>query len=193
MKALIFDSGPLINLSMNGLLYLLEKLKKDFNGKFLITKEVKYETIDHPINIKKFELGALRIKNLLEQNIIELPDYLKLNQKKMDTETDEIMDMANHFFKIESNWMNLVSRAEISCLALSSELERLGFETIIAIDERTTRLLSEKPENLQKILSEKLHQRIEVIAENFEIFKKYKFIRSSEIIFVSTYNPVLAI
>src|SRR3989344_5329454 len=36
MKYLIFDAGPLINFSMNGLLPMLEKLKKEFKGQFII-------------------------------------------------------------------------------------------------------------------------------------------------------------
>ena len=45
-KALIFDSGTLINLTMNCLLYILPELKKIFKGKLLITSAVKYEIID---------------------------------------------------------------------------------------------------------------------------------------------------
>ena len=67
MRVLILDSGPLINLSMNGLLYILEGLKAHFQGKIIITRQVKYETIDRPLNVPRFELGALRIKNLLDK------------------------------------------------------------------------------------------------------------------------------
>ena len=45
-KYLIFDSGPLINFAMNGILHVLERLKKEFDGEFIITKEVKKEIID---------------------------------------------------------------------------------------------------------------------------------------------------
>ena len=55
MKYLIFDSGPLINYSMNGSLHIIERLKKEFKGEFLITKEVKKEIIDNPKKIKRFE------------------------------------------------------------------------------------------------------------------------------------------
>ncbi|MEK6844901.1 MAG: hypothetical protein AABX44_01460, partial [Nanoarchaeota archaeon] len=62
MKVLIFDSGSLISLSMNGLLEELKKLKKIFNGEFIITKEVKKEVVDEPIKIKMYELEALKIQ-----------------------------------------------------------------------------------------------------------------------------------
>ena len=54
MKYLIFDAGPIINFAMNGSLDILRKLKQNFDGEFLITKEVKYEIIDHPQSIKKY-------------------------------------------------------------------------------------------------------------------------------------------
>ena len=61
-KAIVFDSGTLINFAMNGMFQEFRELKKIFNGKFLITKEVKSEIIDRPITIKRFELEALRLK-----------------------------------------------------------------------------------------------------------------------------------
>src|SRR3989338_3793840 len=96
MKVLILDSGILINLAMNGLLYILEDLKKDFNGKFIITKQVKYETVDNPLNVQKFELDALEIKNLLDNKTIELPDALYVPEPLLNRKTAELMNIANH-------------------------------------------------------------------------------------------------
>jgi hypothetical protein len=185
MKAVIFDSGSLINLSMNGLLYLLKDLKKSFNGKFLITQEVKFETIDKPIGIERFELGALEIKNLLDSGILEMPEKIGIDTKTLEEETNSFMDKTNHFIQARGKWVNIVSKAEMSCLALSAELTRNGTENIIAIDERTTRILCEDPYSLERIMSEKLHQKVEVIAKDFSIFNKFKFIRSTEIVFVA--------
>ena len=58
MKAIIFDSGTLISFAINGLYEELKLLKAKFDGKFIITDEVKAEIIDKPINIKRFELEA---------------------------------------------------------------------------------------------------------------------------------------
>ena len=78
-----------------------------------------------------------------------------------------------------------LSEAEMSCLALSDELSKIGIENIISLDERTTRILAEKPENLERILSEKLKQRIRLVASDLDLFRKYRFIRSSELVFVA--------
>ena len=80
-KYLIFDAGPLINFSMNGLVDILEKLQKEFKGEFLITKEVKEEIIDNPLNIKKFELEALRLETLFKKGIIKHAD---INNKQVE-------------------------------------------------------------------------------------------------------------
>lgn len=191
MKALIFDAGPLINLSMNGLLYILEELKKNFDGKFLITKQVKYETIDRPLEIKRFELGALRVQDLLDKKIIELPSSLTIDENKINLKTQEIMNKANHTVDIKGHWVDIVSEAEMSCLALVDKLSEKSIQSIIAIDERTTRMLSEKPENLERVMAEKLHQRVLVNKENLSYFSKYRFIRSPEIVYVAYKKGIL--
>lgn len=185
MKAVIFDSGTLINLSMNGLLYILESLKKNFQGKFLITRPVKYETIDRPMGIEKFELGAIRVQNLIDQGILEFPESLGISEEVIKKETDQLMDIANHYIQSQGSWIKIVSDAEMSCLALSDELSKIGIKSLIAIDERTTRILAERPENLERILSERLHQKVSLVAKEFSIFSKYRFIRSSEVVFVA--------
>lgn len=184
-KVLILDSGPLINLSMNGLLYILENLRKSFDGKFLITKNVKEEVYDRPLKIKRFELEALRIEELLNLKILELPQSVGINENELDRETKEIMNIANYSFKAEGQWINIISPAETSCLALSSLLTKKGIDNIIAIDERTARILSEKPENLEKLMSNKLHKRVTLENQNIKKLEKLRFIRSSELVYVA--------
>ncbi len=185
MKALILDSGVLITLSMNGLLDILRELKKTFDGKFLITQEVKAEVIDHPIGVKKFELGALRVQNLLDEKIIEMPQSLDIQYNVLKNKTFELMDIANHSVKIRDRWIRVVSDAEISCIALSLELSKKGIETMIAIDERTLRVLVERPENLEKMMSERMHQKVDISPDKLKALSQHKFIRSSELVYVA--------
>ena len=184
MKVLILDSGILINFSLNGLLDLLEKLKESFDGKFLITNYVKQEVIDRPERIEKFELSALKVRDLLDRKVIELPNSLGISESELNQETMHLMDIANHYLQSSNGWVKLVSEAEMSCLALSDQLSKKGIENMIAIDERTTRILAEKPENLERMMSERLKQRISLVAEDLNVFRKYRFIRSSELVFV---------
>jgi hypothetical protein len=185
MKAIIFDSGTLINLSINGLLPMLSELKKIFDGKFLITNTVKYEVIDRPSGIQRFELGALRINQMLEDGILELPSSLNISEESIEQTTNMLMDIANHFLQAREKWVQIVSEGEISCLALSEWLSRMGIENIIALDERTTRLLCENPSMLEKTMSEKLHQPVRLVVRDMNVFSKFRFIRSSELVFVA--------
>ena len=193
MKVLIFDTGTLITLSMNGFLYLLEEIKKTCDCKFLITKEVKYEVLDRPIGIKRFELGALRVGALIERGILELPNALEINESEMKKTTKELMETANHTVKIKGKYVDIVSEGEISCLALSKDLIKKGIENIIAIDERTTRVLVEKPENLTKLMTKKLKQRVDVVKGRLKGFENFKFIRSTELVYVAHKKGLLRI
>ena len=186
-KALIFDSGTLINLSMNGLLYILEELKKTFDGQFLITEEVRYEVLDKPLKVQRFELEALRVKRLVDSKVLE---FYPIN---LDKKTSELMRAANHSVRSDRKWIKIVSEAEISCLALSSELSKKKIENLIAVDERTTRILSEKPQNLKKIMTKRLRKRVDIELKNLEAFKKYRFIRSSELAYVAHKKGLLRV
>jgi len=185
MKALILDSGPLINLSMNGLLYLLEEIKKKFDGVILITRAVKYEVVDRPVHVQRFEFGALQVQALLDSGVIQLPSQLGVDEKELALYTQELMDLANHFIQVRGQWVSLVSSGEMSCLALSDMLSKKGYETMIGIDERTTRVLGENPEELEQLMSEKLHARASLVSKDISAFKKYRFIRSSELVYVA--------
>jgi len=185
MKALIFDSGTLINLSMNGLLDILKSLKEGWNGEFIITEQVKQEVVDRPMGVLRFELGAIRIQNLIDESVLKLPGFFDVKNDVLNEKTRELMDMANHFVQARDKWINIVSDAEMSCLALSEELTKRGVDNMIALDERTTRILCENPASLERLMSEKLHQNVKMVAQDFKIFSKYRFIRSTEMVYVA--------
>jgi predicted nucleic acid-binding protein len=180
MKYLIFDSGSIITLAMNSLLDVLRNLKKGFQGKFLITEQVKYECIDHPSKIKKYELGALQIKELLEEGILELPD--KNLRAQIQKKTQEFLNKANHTYSSQGQWIQILDEGEASCLALSSLLQG---NKMIVVDERTTRMLVENPENLHKLYEEKFHTKIKAEENNYSFFENNKLMRSCELVFIA--------
>ncbi len=184
MKALIFDSGPLINFSINGFLPILEKLHEEFDGKFFITDYVKQEVYERPLHIQQFELGAVRMHDLIERGILEDPKSVGITSEIIREGTQKFMEQANHSMRTEGNWVQLVSDAEMSCFALAQELKKKGVEVMIAIDERTARMLSEKPENLAKLMSLHLHKSVQ-LAGDVSAFQGFNIIRSSELIYVA--------
>ncbi len=193
MKVLILDSGILINLSMNGLLYIFEELKKISQVRFATTKYVKYEVVDRPVGIPRFELGALQIQSLFNSGVIEPPENFGVSEKEILLLTEKYMELANHSMQSKNQWMQIVSNAEMSCLAISQLLSEKGIENVIGLDERTTRILAEKPENMERLMSERLHQRVSIDKEKLKEFSKFKFIRSTELVYVAFKKNVLRI
>lgn len=184
MKVLILDAGPIINLSMNGLLEIFEKINKS-GITIAITNYVYQEVVDRPSHIPRFELGALRIKELIDKRIIKFATDLGLAQAEIESETQRWLKIANSAIKSDNHFIEVVSIAEISCIAVSSIFNRKGIPNIIGIDERTTRILFEKPENLRDLMSSKLHRSITLNMRELENTKQFKFIRSSEIVFMA--------
>ncbi len=184
-KALIFDSSTVITLALNNLLNILSSLKKGFDGEFIVTWDVQDEIINRPLSIKRFELEALMIRQLLEEGILQAPDFLGVSRKDLDNETLRLLSAANHTFEADGEWIRIVSRGEISCLALANLIDKRVSRVVIAVDERTTRMLCEKPENLRKLLERKLHTHIEAKEDNFDYFEKFRIIRSSEICYIA--------
>jgi len=185
MKAIIFDSGTIISFAINGLYEELKKLKNGFDGKFIITEEVRREIIDKPITIKRFELEALKIKKLIDEKVFEMPKSLNIDDKEISMKTQNIMNLANSTFIKNGKPIHIIDEGEASCLALSKILNEMKIKNVISIDERTLRVLCEKPENLRKLFQKKLHTNIGVRNENFKFFEGFQFIRSAELVYVA--------
>jgi len=170
---------------MNGLLPELAELKKIFNGKFLITEDIKREVIDKPLTIKRFELEGLKIKQLMDEKVLELPSVFGVRDEDISKGTEELMNIANNLFTGERKEIHLISSGEASCLALSRILTANKVVNVLAVDERTTRMLVEKPDNLKELLQRKLHIRVTLNKKNFTQFKGFRIIRSAELIYVA--------
>lgn len=183
MKAIIFDAGTIINFAMNGLLDILAKLKKDFKGKFIITERVKEEAIDRPLTIKRFELEALMIKKLFDEGIFELP-YDLVKKDEIIAERNKMLDLLNHTYYTKGEFMKIVHGGGTSSLALSLILSKKGIDNVVAVDERTARMLVENPENLRQLFSQKLHTKVEM-KKDISFIKGIRIIRSSELLYLA--------
>ena len=191
MKAVIFDTGVLITLSMNCLLDILRELKKSSKTNLIITKEVEHEAVIRPLKIRRFKLGAYRIKKLIEDGTLEFPESVGIKRNKITGVANNILESANNMFYQHKKPIHIIDLGESSILALSKLLRDQGIENVIAMDERTTRMLCEKPENLHKLLERKLHTRLKQKNPRKEEFHKSSFIRSTEIIYVAYKKGIL--
>ncbi len=187
MKSIIFDAGPIISLTMNNLLWILEPLKRVSNANFYITELVKKELVDTPLNkTKKFMFEALQVLRYIENKTLEIEENYEIKNQ-----TAKLVDIANNCFKAFGHNINLVHEAEISAIALYLQKKADAF----VVDERTARLLIENPKKLHNILRHTLHTNIEENKNNIKEFRKLtknvKVIRSAELVTVAYENGLL--
>jgi predicted nucleic acid-binding protein len=179
-KIIVFDTGPIISLATNNLLWILEPLKKEFDGEFLIPECVKKELIDRPLKGKRFKFEAMQVLSLMNRGILKL-----VEDPEVKAESKRLLDLANRIFKAKGNWMQLVHEAEIQAVALDKITDAAAF----VVDERTMRMLIEYPEKLRKIMEHKLHLNIEIDKKNLAEFKKstrdIDMIRSTELVTIA--------
>jgi len=115
-----------------------------------------------------------------------MPESLDIPDSLITKKTQELIKIANRVIEDNGRPVKIVSDAEISCLALSSILSEKKIENMIMVDERTTRLLSEKPQNLEKLMSHKLHHPVKLSpTSDFSKFKEFRFIRSTELVYIA--------
>ena len=180
MKSLIFDAGPIISLATNNLLWILEPLKKKFDGKFYITEAVRRELVDRPLETKKFKFEAIQVESLIEKGVLEVIDNSFIGEN-----SPRLLGIANEIFKAYNNYMKIVHFAEISVIAAAINLN----SEAIVIDEKTTRFLIENPRLLVEILKKTLHTPISINENNLKEFnsavKNIKAIRSVELVTVA--------
>ena len=186
MKSLIFDAGPVISLAMNNLLWVLEPLKKKFNGKFYITEAVRKELVDRPLETKKFKFEAIQVQRLIENGVLDIIDNNFIREK-----TPSLLNTANEIFKAYNNYIKIVHYAEMSVIAAATTLSA----DAVVIDEKTTRFLIENPKMIVEILKKTLHTPISINENNLKEFnntvRNIKTIRSIELVTIAYEHGLL--
>jgi predicted nucleic acid-binding protein len=175
-STIIFDAGPIISLTTNNLLWILEKLKERYEGDFLITKEVFYELVQVPIESKRFKLEALEVNREINKGTLKVIDHPEIQGIKK-----ELLQLANNCFFARGIAIKLVHEGEIAAVAAAIHYDA----NAIVIDERTTRELIENPDRLAKHMSRKLETQIDINRKNIDAFRRkvgsLKVIRSIEL------------
>ncbi|MFQ5474425.1 MAG: hypothetical protein ACE5DM_01185 [Candidatus Nanoarchaeia archaeon] len=180
MKSIAFDTGPVISLTTNNLLWLLSDLKKEFGGEFLVTDSVEDELISKPLRTKKFKFEALQVKKIISEGILRKFSHDGLNEL-----ADSLYQVANSIYSIRGRTVSIVQYAEMEVLAAAL----LDNSVAIVIDERTTRKLVEDPKALENILKHKLHAKVwlnERMLKRFQsLVKGVRIIRSVELVTIA--------
>ena len=143
--------------------------------------------------MQKFQFEALKIKQLLDDKILEIPETLGINSSEISRKTQEFLDLSNSAFIGDGKEIHLIDLGEASCLALSDIATKRGIKNVSSVDERTTRMLIEKPENLKEILQKRTHANIRIDYEKLKPFKDFKIIRSTELAYIAYKKKILKV
>ncbi len=162
-KSVIFDTGPIISLTTNNLLWVLEPMKKKFGGKFYITQSVKSELVDKSMSIKRFEFEGLQVLQLVNSGVLEI-----IGGDTLKARAETLLNLANSLFQAKGHYITLVHLGEMEALAAC----RYYNSELFVVDERTTRLLVEDPVRLQRILEFRLKTKISVNKINLQAFQE---------------------
>lgn len=179
-KTIVLDTGTVISMVTNNLLWTFRYLAKKYKGQFLIPDSVKEELVNYPLKTRKFKFEALMINDLL------LEGYIKVyHPPNLDKISKELVSLANDMFIAKGNPVRVLHRAETDVLALAISLN----SDALLVDERTLRLLVENPEKLKHILENKLHTKISINSGNVDKFKKMvkniHVLRSTELVTIA--------
>ncbi|MEM3555172.1 MAG: hypothetical protein QXF56_00385 [Candidatus Micrarchaeia archaeon] len=140
---------------------MLSELSKTLDGYFIISKAVEREAVDHPLEVKSHTLGAIRLKKLLLEKTIRVVETPNLRNA-----TSQLLSLGNSIFSINGRNLKLIHEGETETLALAVEL---GVKNIM-IDERTTRMLVEAPDELKKHMETEFSTKIQVNEKNLSRF-----------------------
>jgi hypothetical protein len=173
---ILLDAGPVISLTTNNLLWLLEPLGKAAKMPFSIVSSVKREIVDRPLMTKKFKFESLQVARLIEQGVLKVLDKAEFKSKAL-----QLLDLANKVFWAQNAPIQIVQMGEMETLAAAA---LLGTNKVV-MDERITRSLIESPEQLHRLMEARLHTRLHVDTGRLEEFRTHvrhvQLIRSAEL------------
>ncbi len=178
-KSLLVDAGPIITLALSQLLWVLKPLKEKTGVTFYITNAVYSELVERPQTISRFQFEALHVQKLIRDGVIT--KYTKGINKQT---TNNLTRIANNSFRIKEGPLEVLQAGELETLALALETKSL-----MLMDERTLRLLIEKPSGMKRLLEGRKRKKVKKNPEMLDKFKqlvgKPGIIRSIELIAVA--------
>lgn len=177
---LLLDAGPVISLTTNNLLWLLEPLGKAAGMPFSIVSSVKREIVDRPLATKKFKFEALQVQRLLEQGTLKVIDKPEYKSKAL-----QLLDLANSVFWAKQSPIRIVQLGEMESLAAAVGL---GTNRVV-MDERITRSLIETPDQLKNLMEMRLHTKLHTdtgrLDEFLALMRHVEIVRSAELVTIA--------
>lgn len=176
-SVVVCDSSTLISLTATCNVDALAFLKAETGVRFVATPGVYSECVDVPLNIRKYESSAVKIRKAFRDGVVEEQQPGGL----MD-DARAIMQAGNSLFTVSGKPLELIQEGEVECLALLLKNDT----NYLAIDEKTLRLLIEDPLALRKRLQEEYAERVVVDEARLEEWRKRArgilVVRSTEVL-----------
>jgi predicted nucleic acid-binding protein len=173
---MVFDTSSLISVSQTCLINIFGGLKQKLGADFVVPQAVYFEAVQRPISIRRFELNAVRLKRAIDLGWFRV---MQVGDKGVFREIDYA---ANNCFFIKNRPVRLLQKGEIEALALVKELGARA----LAVDERTTRMILENPQDLEDLMEQRKRAEIELDKGNVSklqgLFKGLSIVRSVELI-----------
>jgi predicted nucleic acid-binding protein len=89
-----------------------------------------------------------------------MPDSINIGGEEIKIKANGILSTLNNSFLARGEFMHIIDEGEASCMALSLLATEKKIENVIVVDERTTRMICENPENLRRLFENKLHTKV---------------------------------
>lgn len=158
-KTLILDAGPVINFALNNLLWVYEKLKKEYDVRFLLPNNVFYEVVEKPLKTRKYKLEALEVSRMISLGVFEV-----IQNSPLEKTMKRIENLSNNSFIAKGRSIDILHGGELEVYSYGVHLE----SDILVIDEATARYLIEDPDRVLKRFRRKLHTDVVKNDENLE-------------------------
>ncbi|HLC32311.1 MAG TPA: hypothetical protein VJJ82_00630 [Candidatus Nanoarchaeia archaeon] len=179
-STIVFDTGPIISLTTNNLLWTLEHIKTAFATNMALPVGVKHELVDKPLETRRFKFEAIQVQRLLERNVFAIVPEANIRGRALD-----LLQLANSLLSFKGKPIQIVQQGEMETLACAIEYRAFA----VVIDERITRLLIENPFALKNLMERRLHLSLNI---DMRVLKKLKQELSRLIVFRSIELVALA-
>ena len=178
-KTFVLDSSSIITISDNCLIKIFKNISEREGIDFCIPESVYAESVLRPLKINRYELNAMRIRDAVAEGYIKVVETTPGMARRLA----RLEEAAAGLCTFNGEKMPLLQAGEMETLALIKEI---GADALV-IDERTTRMVLEEPQNMFGFLKNRHPGGKIVLSEGRlrEIREEYydtKIFRSTELI-----------
>jgi len=177
---IVLDSGPIIAMTANNLLWAFKDLKRLHGSDLLMPLSVKRELVDRGLETQQFKFEAIQVGSYVQDGTFRIIDDERVKKK-----TNLLLRVANRILSVGKRNLRIVQRGEMEAVATALVM---GADAVV-VDERTTRTMIESPNELRGMMQHRLHKKLRVDRQALNRFqnevKGIFIMRSIELVMVA--------